>query len=349
MKFLKEIYWKRKFFKAIHTDNLNLLRKAIENGADVNAVDELGYTGLHLATMLDKTKVSLALMAAGANVNAVDANGNTPLYFTADRNNYELTLALIAEGANVDVENVNGNTPLHRAVDSNNIELTKAIIDSIKLTPDLIRFGINEDLIKGMTSNKGFQFYKKLLEMSNKLNVINPNNPKLVQDLIILAKAYDDVINRNNPKLVRALIAAKANVNAKNVDGDTPFHIAGRFENIELAKTLIGAGADLFAENRNGQKLSDKEFIRNMAHVLEGERLEKFHESNPSATLAILLQKMYNVDTAQNQNVVEESQKERLEEMTTPIIQRKDNLPRRNSANQRKEDRSNSPERRILR
>ncbi|MCG8339741.1 MAG: ankyrin repeat domain-containing protein [Cytophagales bacterium] len=54
------------------------------------------------------------------------------------------------------------------------------------------------------------------------------------------------------PGVVSLLLAAGADVNAKNSKGDTPLHEAAKGGLVEVMRVLIGAGADVNAENKRG-------------------------------------------------------------------------------------------------
>ena len=57
--------------------------------------------------------------------------------------------------------------------------------------------------------------------------------------------------------IVKLLIAKGANVNVKSDDGDTPLHVAARSEDIDMISLLIAKGADVNARNKKGVTPSD--------------------------------------------------------------------------------------------
>ncbi|CAH1780417.1 unnamed protein product [Owenia fusiformis] len=66
-------------FVAAHRGNVQMCRKLIEAGADVNAKTALGRTPLHVAAATDSGPIIDLLLEKGANINEVDINGDTAL------------------------------------------------------------------------------------------------------------------------------------------------------------------------------------------------------------------------------------------------------------------------------
>ena len=66
---------------AVHNNRLDLARLFLQLGADVNAVDKVGYTPLLLAASIDfgDTGMIELLLAAGADINARNPAGRTAL------------------------------------------------------------------------------------------------------------------------------------------------------------------------------------------------------------------------------------------------------------------------------
>jgi len=64
---------------------------------------------------------------------------------------------------------------------------------------------------------------------------------------LMLACYFDD------EKWVKRLINNNADINIKNIDGDTPLTIACYFNNINIVKLLIDNGADVNVENNDNE------------------------------------------------------------------------------------------------
>ncbi len=72
-------------------------------------------TALHFAVAEGQIKMVQALVQFDANVNAVDEEGWTPLHFAAYFGRSQLTAFLIESGSDIDTQDNFQNTPLHCA------------------------------------------------------------------------------------------------------------------------------------------------------------------------------------------------------------------------------------------
>ena len=108
--------------QAVKDGNSRSIRKAIADGADVNAKDQQGRTSLFAAK---KKKIAELLISKGADVNAKMKGGWTPLHSTTSK---EVMAVLIAKGADVNAKADNGLTPLDGAILGEEIEAIELLI-----------------------------------------------------------------------------------------------------------------------------------------------------------------------------------------------------------------------------
>jgi hypothetical protein len=108
----------------------------LEEGADINALDEHQSTPLCAAVVTDLYDVVKLLIAKGSHIEARDDEGKTPLHWAAIEGHCSVGQLLIAAKADVNVSDPQGETPLHYAVNQSRKEFVRL----------LMRFGASVDL-----------------------------------------------------------------------------------------------------------------------------------------------------------------------------------------------------------
>jgi uncharacterized protein len=107
------------------------VRTLLKDGADVNAVQGDGVTGLHWAARHGNTELAATLIVAGANVRATTRFGAiTPLHLAAERGSGPIVTALVKGGAEVDARTSTGATPLMFAAGSGDTAAITALVDA---------------------------------------------------------------------------------------------------------------------------------------------------------------------------------------------------------------------------
>jgi uncharacterized protein len=81
----------------------------LKNGIDIK--DEFGRTTLINASFYDNYELMDWLLENGANINEVDNNGYTALHFSAQEAHEKSLSLLIDKNANLDIQDIYGNTP----------------------------------------------------------------------------------------------------------------------------------------------------------------------------------------------------------------------------------------------
>jgi hypothetical protein len=120
------------------SSNIETVKLLLENGADVNAKDVIGWTPLMMSSRYSNTDSNIQtvklLLENGADVNAKYDKGWTPLmlasrYSTTDSNIQTVKL-LLENGANVNLKNNAGWTPLILASKNSNTETVKLLLEN---------------------------------------------------------------------------------------------------------------------------------------------------------------------------------------------------------------------------
>ena len=101
--------------QAAKKGNTELVKSALNNGANVNAKDADGWTALHQAALYGPKEAVELLIAKGAAVNVKEKDGWTPLDQAAYNGIIEVAEFLISKGADVNAKNNMEMSPLHHA------------------------------------------------------------------------------------------------------------------------------------------------------------------------------------------------------------------------------------------
>jgi hypothetical protein len=117
-------------FLAVRIDDLSRVRRLLERGANVNAVDDNGRTLLHVAVEYAHRDIVALLIRSGANVDAVDNYGWTPLHVAVEYAHRDIVALLLRSGANVDAVDNNGWTPLHWAAHDGHRDIVALLLRS---------------------------------------------------------------------------------------------------------------------------------------------------------------------------------------------------------------------------
>jgi hypothetical protein len=84
------------------------LADAVQAGADVNAIDEYGFTPLIETTIVNNIELSQIILDAGADVHEVDMSGGTALHWAVENHNLPLCELLLKHQANPNAYNKAG-------------------------------------------------------------------------------------------------------------------------------------------------------------------------------------------------------------------------------------------------
>jgi ankyrin repeat protein len=108
--------------------DLDLVKTAIKHGADVNAVDNYGEPPLFYA--ITQKKIIELLIENGSNIDTVNNAGDTILHKAASSDNFELLKYLVEKGADLHVKNKSNATPMHIAAEKGNLEIVTYCINN---------------------------------------------------------------------------------------------------------------------------------------------------------------------------------------------------------------------------
>ena len=91
---------------AARDGNLEIVKKHIINGVDINAKDNEGDAPLHKAVARGKEEIVKYLITNGASLNIKDNSGRTPLHWAAFAMRNNMCELLILNGADINPINI---------------------------------------------------------------------------------------------------------------------------------------------------------------------------------------------------------------------------------------------------
>lgn len=108
-------------------NNLEGIKKELENGADLEAVDSDGYTALHWAVLNDANDAVKLLISNGSKVNAINYEGETALHLAVMNGNSEVVELLLDNNADQTIEDWFGSTALDLAKEYRDYDLVELL------------------------------------------------------------------------------------------------------------------------------------------------------------------------------------------------------------------------------
>ncbi len=238
------------------------VRSLLKSGADVNAAQGDGVTGLHWAARQGHDDLANTLIVAGANVRATTRFGAvTPLHLASERGSGAIVTMLVKAGADVDARTGTGATPLMFAAASGDTAAVKALIDAGADLEAKERDREQTPLIFAAAANR-LEVVKLLLESG-----ANKNAATKVVDLMALSANGQNPDGRNlaaKPETLNGAAARMApartasrprqpgldrgyliNEQVHTQGGMTALLFAARQGFTDVATVLVDAGVDV--------------------------------------------------------------------------------------------------------
>ena len=197
----------------------------IAEGVDVDAAQPDGATALHWAAYRNDSEIAALLLDAGADVNAANELGATPVWLAADNGSAGMVRRLLDAGADPDVALQNGETPVMTASRTGSADAVRQL------------------LARGADVNA-----KERSRGQTALMWAVAQGHHAVIDVLLAHGADVDARSRVRPRMMHAEATNGSQYDQGivwNRGGYTPLLFAARHGDVEAAKRLVGAGADI--------------------------------------------------------------------------------------------------------
>uniref|UniRef100_A0A7N6APJ3 Euchromatic histone-lysine N-methyltransferase 1a n=1 Tax=Anabas testudineus TaxID=64144 RepID=A0A7N6APJ3_ANATE len=193
-------------------------------------------TPLHAAAAEGHQEICHMLVQAGANLDMFDEGQRTPLMAACENNHLDTVKYLLRAGASVNHKDVMGFTCLHLAAKLGHFLQLLSVQDDGGWTP-----------ITWAIEYKHKELVYLLLARGADVNIRDKEENVCLHWAAL--SGCDDV--------AQALLEARCNLNALNVHGDSPLHVAARENHLECVMLFLSRGADVTQRNREGETALD--------------------------------------------------------------------------------------------
>lgn len=255
--------------------------------SNINQVDEENQTTLHYAAMANNAELVTFLLQNGANPEILNDNGETPIHTSIEYDAPDAALALVEGGANVFAENNDHRTAFSLGIEKSKNFYPAFVIQPVGEVRDIkgqtivhyfiktedidgIALCIERELALDIADNNGdtplaLAYENKSSAVSAALaaalilSEVTPIQGEFAyfENTVLTRNArqvFDDeqtglhlAVLADHAGIAEYLIACDALLNAQDVAGAAPLHLAVRHGKTELVKILLEAGADVNA------------------------------------------------------------------------------------------------------
>lgn len=208
------------FFRAIYDNNTAKISEFLNNGFDINVMNKNGENAVNVAIASGSYYVLQYLIDNGANLNSTSDTGIPPLSQAILEYNKQ-AIDILLNSKKVDMYYVWGEmwtgSPLYIACSKANVYALEKMVEH------------------GADLNYDFSEYNAV-------------------PLVHYALSYKQFIkNEDYRELIAFLILNKADINAKNNQGQTPLMVALKNGDIDAFNALTAGGADVTIKDNNGK------------------------------------------------------------------------------------------------
>ena len=233
----------KKIIALCRRGTLDEIIAALDNGADVNFINNNSNTPLIIASQFGDANMVKLLIERGANINYQNSLGNTALHVAAEYGTSDTIEALLNAGADIDLKNNKDLLPYDL------VTKRKALKNS-ELLEKMMKPKMNTDYQKNFIKICRAGTEQEISEAINSGVNVNVKNKSLSTALMFAARY-------NTAEAVEILINAGANLNSQDIYGNTALIYAASFNTDDVVKVLIDGGSDIEIKNIAGYKALD--------------------------------------------------------------------------------------------
>lgn len=274
----------KNLYTAIFQKDIELVKKALAQGGDLNVLDIGDISPLCWAAFLGHNQIVEYLIAKGAVVQSDKIYGDrSPIYWASAMGHTDTVKLLIKHGADVRAYDPWSYECLHIAAEHGHADVVNLLLDSgADINARSFVNGYCSKAIHIAAANGRLNVLKTLLARGQSIDAhdsedkdywetplraaIRANQLETVKFLIQnnadLSKVPKDgntclhlAVYTNNLQMIKLLMQHKLDLNALNDLNETPLMVALKNSKVELANYLLSLGADCGRVNKSGSNL----------------------------------------------------------------------------------------------
>ncbi|XP_031331829.1 uncharacterized protein LOC116162352 [Photinus pyralis] len=223
---------------ALKSLHVRIARLLLSKGAHVDGCDSLGMTCLHYAAKTGLMDLVEVILDRGVEINRRSNEGETPLSLALSRKSVDIVLLLLRRGADPNIPDGNGCNGLHRAIESKLTSVVTALLEH-GCDMDHRDYEGEAPLFTALRLD-AVSIVKLLLARGADASATNASGSTCLH----VATSYFT--------LMEEFLKMGLDVNAADINGNTPLIIASEERRATLMNLLIANGADPLAENNEG-------------------------------------------------------------------------------------------------
>uniref|UniRef100_A0A672GX34 Histone-lysine N-methyltransferase EHMT1-like n=1 Tax=Salarias fasciatus TaxID=181472 RepID=A0A672GX34_SALFA len=241
-------YPARQLYVSAKQGDLQKVIHLLVNGKDPNFLmdGQNKRTPLHAAAAEGHHEVCHMLVQAGANLDMFDQEQRTPLMSACENNHLDTVKYLIRAGAAVGHKDVLGFTCLHLAAKLGHYNVIQHLLSKASKHINCQDDG-GWTPITWAIEYKHVEVVLLLLGKGADVNIRDKEENVCLHWAAL--SGCDDI--------AQALLDARCDLNAINVHGDSPLHVAARENHLECVVLFLSRGADVSLRNVEGQTALD--------------------------------------------------------------------------------------------
>jgi ankyrin repeat protein len=232
------------------TNSTTLVEMLIKSGADVNSVDKMLRTPVHISSCLGLRDVLLILLSIGGQTNVRDYYGYAPLHLSVANHHFSCSQDLLLFGADINFKKHNGNTCIHDALNAKDLKILQFLLSNGSTSKSKLLVNIKDKsgdtpLLRGVYMCS-IECVSELINSKMNVNVSIHNDKDF--------NVFHYCARTGTLEMIELLYntSAKSLMDAKNKDGFSPLHIAGKSGNIDAIQTFVQLGANINQQDNIG-------------------------------------------------------------------------------------------------